>query len=88
MTPRDFVFWLQGFFEITDPTEINEKQTQMIKNHLNLVFYHEAEHMGEVNIGDIKEEKPPVEILDTEGFGNGKDNFFKNKDSHDTIYRC
>lgn len=43
MQSRDFCYWLQGFFEVSDVTEINEKQTQQIKNHLNLVFKHEID---------------------------------------------
>ncbi len=43
MTSRDFAYWLQGFFEISQCTEINEKQTQIIKNHLNMVFKHEID---------------------------------------------
>lgn len=43
MTSRDFCFWLQGFFEVTDPKQITEQQTQLIKNHLNLVFKHEID---------------------------------------------
>ncbi len=56
MTSRDFAFWLQGFFEVQKPTEITPEQTQMIKNHLNLVFKHEidpsmgdAKHQHELN---------------------------------------
>lgn len=47
MTSRDFCYWLQGFFEINDihtPTSkqgLSDSQVQVIKNHLNLVFYHE-----------------------------------------------
>jgi hypothetical protein len=43
MTSRDFAFWLQGFFEIDEPQTINKEQTQIIKNHLNLVFKHEID---------------------------------------------
>lgn len=43
MTSRDFAFWLQGFFEITESTILTEKQVNMIKNHLNLVFKHEID---------------------------------------------
>lgn len=56
MTSRDFAYWLQGFFEITNPTTITNEQTEMIKNHLNLVFKHEIDpsmgdkkHQSELN---------------------------------------
>lgn len=38
MTSEQFTYWLQGFFEINDPKTIDEKQTQIIKDHLALVF--------------------------------------------------
>ena len=45
MTSRDFCYWLQGFFEITDESisVITPKQVECIKNHLNLVFKHEID---------------------------------------------
>lgn len=43
MTSRDFAYWLQGFFEITNPVTISKEQTELIKKHLNLVFYHEID---------------------------------------------
>lgn len=43
MTSRDFVYWLQGFIEITKPETINAEQTKVIQNHLNLVFRHEID---------------------------------------------
>jgi hypothetical protein len=38
MTPEQFTYWLQGFMEIFNPTNLDERQTQIIKDHLNLVF--------------------------------------------------
>lgn len=38
LTSDQFVFWLQGFFEMTNPRTINEQQTAMIRDHLALVF--------------------------------------------------
>jgi hypothetical protein len=38
MTPEQFTYWLQGFMEISNPTTLDEKQTQIIKDHLALVF--------------------------------------------------
>lgn len=50
MTSRDFAFWLQGFFEITDansiqtpPMSLAPDQVSMIKRHLSLVFLHEID---------------------------------------------
>lgn len=38
MTPENFTYWLQGFFEISDSKKLDEKQVQIIKDHLALVF--------------------------------------------------
>lgn len=43
MTSREFVYWLQGFFEVSGSKRLSEKQTAMIKNDLNLVFKHEID---------------------------------------------
>lgn len=40
MTPRDFCYWLQGIFEVGELKTLNEKQTDLVKRHLNLVFVH------------------------------------------------
>ena len=42
MQSRDFVFWLQGFFELTDPNNLTNEQVQLIKAHLDLVFKHDV----------------------------------------------
>ena len=56
MTSREFCYWLQGLFELDSPKNINEKQTELIKKHLNLVFKHEIDasygdqtHQDELN---------------------------------------
>ena len=38
-----FCYWLQGLFKIQDVKELTEKQTQIIKNHLEMVFAHEPQ---------------------------------------------
>jgi len=38
MLPEQFTFWLNGFFEISDTNNLSEKQVQIIRDHLNLVF--------------------------------------------------
>jgi hypothetical protein len=42
MTTEQFVYWLQGFMEINDPYHIGPKETQIIKDHLALVFKKET----------------------------------------------
>jgi hypothetical protein len=39
MTPEQFTYWLQGFFEISGIEELDKKQTKIIKDHLKLVFH-------------------------------------------------
>lgn len=44
MTSEQFVFWLQGFFELSPDSEIlTDKQVEIIKNHLKLVFFYEID---------------------------------------------
>jgi len=38
MTPENFAYWLQGFFEITSATTLTTPQVEMIKQHLGYVF--------------------------------------------------
>ena len=38
MTDRDFVFWLQGFFELRNPGPISKEQAAIIQEHLALVL--------------------------------------------------
>jgi len=46
MTSDQFVFWLNGYFEISQhlnlPRELNERQVDEIKNHLKLLIKKEA----------------------------------------------
>lgn len=43
MTSRDFVFWLQGLFEIGGDAvkTLDEKQVAIVRAHLNYVFEHD-----------------------------------------------
>jgi len=38
MTTEQFTYWLQGFMEVADPARLGERETQIIKDHLALVF--------------------------------------------------
>jgi len=50
MTSADFCYWLQGYFEISETKQLNEKQTTIVKNHLNLVFRHELDGIAESDV--------------------------------------
>lgn len=43
MTSRDFCYWLQGFFELSNEQALSVTQTQIIAKHLALVFKHEID---------------------------------------------
>lgn len=44
MKSRDFAFWLQGFFELSQPNVIlSVEQVAAIKRHLAMVFVHEID---------------------------------------------
>lgn len=45
MKAVEFCYWLQGLFEIADPKELNAEQVEIIKRHLNMVFYHEIDKL-------------------------------------------
>ena len=54
MRSRDFAFWLQGFFELTDTDGkgLHPDQVRMIRRHLALVFQHEIDP----SMGDEKKQ--------------------------------
>lgn len=38
MTPEQFCYWLQGYFEMSEAEKLDEKQVKILKDHLSLVF--------------------------------------------------
>jgi len=38
MTPENFIYWLNGFFEISGCKNMTDEQVQIIKDHLKLVL--------------------------------------------------
>lgn len=38
LSEREFCYWLQGGFEMSEMTALSTRQTQIIKDHLALVF--------------------------------------------------
>ena len=43
MNEREFCYWLQGLFEVGGAKSLDERQTQIVKDHLALVFKHEID---------------------------------------------
>lgn len=61
MTPANFCYWLQGFFEVTENSDskeikLTEKQINVIRAHLNLVFFHsiDPENFKDMSELDVK----------------------------------
>lgn len=75
MTSRDFCYWLQGYFEVSQPWRISKEETEMIKKHLNLVFKHEIDP----SMGDEKHQNELNEIH-TPSSPSG--------DNKPTVFRC
>ena len=73
MNSIDFCFWLQGYFEISEATELTSKQTQVVKDHLHLAFKHEIDPLRE------KQTTTPVSVLNTTHSHSG---------GNDTKFRC
>jgi hypothetical protein len=86
VTSRDFCYWLQGFFELSDPhSGLTQEQADTIEKHLALVFKHEIDpsqgspaHQAELNKiheGSVPTAQPPKHQIG----GTGSDG---------TVYRC
>jgi hypothetical protein len=43
MKSIEFCYWLQGLFELQDVASLNQKQTEVIKKHLKMVFAYEKQ---------------------------------------------
>lgn len=43
MKSVEFCYWLQGLFELGNPTSLDAAQTNLVKNHLAMVFKHEID---------------------------------------------
>jgi len=46
MKTVEFCYWLQGVFEMSEVSSLDEKQTATLKRHLDMVFEHIA-HLEE-----------------------------------------
>jgi len=49
-TPREFCYWLQGMFELSETNSLTDRQLGIIRKELNAVFTHSGgETMPTVN---------------------------------------
>lgn len=53
MTPENFCYWLNGYFEIGKSDNLNEFQIQEIKNHLKLVIEKKTTHLDLSHISKL-----------------------------------
>jgi hypothetical protein len=81
MTSRDFAFWLQGYFEVSNPKEIGEKETDLIKRHLALVFKHEIDP----SMGD---EAYQAGLNEIHGLPSFENSLPPTNGNGETVYRC
>jgi hypothetical protein len=65
MRPTDFCKWLNGFFEIAQPTSLNTNQTNIIKEKLDTVFEHYAEEVPEDMLSNVRKELDSMSNVDT-----------------------
>jgi hypothetical protein len=51
MSPENFVYWLNGFFEISGSKALTEEQVQVLKDHLKLVLTKKTPNITIANPG-------------------------------------
>jgi hypothetical protein len=62
MTSRDFCYWPQGYFELSEKTPLSQQQVQAIKKHLAMVFIHE------IDPSFPEEQQEPLNQIHNSGF--------------------
>lgn len=60
MEQRDFIYWLNGFFELSKATTLDETQVEIIKDHLSLVMDKETPSRNPAAPVDKKEKSKRV----------------------------
>lgn len=74
MTSRDFCYWLQGLFELSDAKALDARQADLVKRHLAMVFKHEidpsagsAEHQADLGaLHEGEQSDPPIKKSELE----------------------
>lgn len=81
MTSRDFAYWLQGLFELSDTKQLDERQTELVKRHLAMVFKHEIDP----SVGSPEHQSELQELHD--GLKTLDESFEKHKAAHHSLTR-
>lgn len=53
MTPENFTYWLQGYFELSDSNNLSKEQVEVIKEHLALVLSKQTTKFVKKDLFDI-----------------------------------
>lgn len=71
MTPENFVYWLNGYLELSDAQSISYNQLKVIKEHLAIVMNKVTSRTIEITEGDAQMFKIPPEFgLSQSGSGS------------------
>lgn len=85
MSPENFCYFLQGYLETSNPEFISAAQTQIIKDHLALVFnkvtpdYYLPKIKGGT-IPGLNDNALPIKILDGESVAFNLEKYNREKD--------
>lgn len=59
MTQENFIYWLQGFMELSENNTLTEKQVQIIRDHLAQVFTKKTPDYSKLVIGNGQTDLTP-----------------------------
>ena len=79
MNERDFFYWLQGFFELSGATHLDEEQVKIVKEHMALVVKKVTQSQYNPNAISIPSVFgiPPVNTIPLVGFPSSDPDYFK-----------
>lgn len=96
MTAVQMCFWLQGLFELANPTSLDARQTDLIRRHLAMVFKHEIDPsypaeqqqiLDDIHAGKI-EVVPYVDVTKPTTTFQDSGHVYHTTDPHNVKFRC
>lgn len=67
MNERDFVYWLQGYLELSNSKTVGPEEVKIIKDHITLVLKKVTPSYPEISVPFVQ--TSPYEITTTPGIG-------------------